>query len=107
MQQLSIQKTGLSSQPARRLMMLWNHWWTLVCQLRSTCARNRTFLWMALCLAGMTTRKGLLDFFHSPALDLSKLTRIWCALVFRLNPGILRVNGRAVLVGDGLKVAKA
>jgi hypothetical protein len=49
----------------------------------------------------------LLDFFHSPALDLSKLTRIWCALVFRLNPGILRVNGRAVLVGDGLKVAKA
>jgi hypothetical protein len=82
---------------------------------------------MALCLAGMTTRKELLgvtstvralglepacydrllDFFHSPALDLSKLTRIWCALVFRLNPGILRVNGRAVLVGDGLKVAKA
>ena len=107
--------------------MLWNHWWTLVCQLRSACARQRTFLWMALCLAGMTTRKELLgvtstvralglepacydrllDFFHSPALDLSKLTRIWCALVFRLNPGILRVNGRAVLVGDGLKVAKA
>ena len=107
--------------------MLWNHWWTLVCQLRSACARKRTFLWMALCLAGMTTRKELLgvtstvralglepacydrllDFFHSSALDLSKLTRIWCALVFRLNPGILRVNGRAVLVGDGLKVAKA
>ena len=107
--------------------MLWNHWWTLVCQLRSGCARQRTFLWMALCLAGMTTRKELLgvtstvralglepacydrllDFFHSPALDLSKLTHIWCALVFRLNPGILRVNGRAVLVGDGLKVAKA
>jgi hypothetical protein len=82
---------------------------------------------MALCLAGMTTRKELLgvtstvralglepacydrllDFFHSPALDLSKLTHIWCALVFRLNTGILRVNGRAVLVGDGLKVAKA
>src|SRR5208337_3203505 len=108
-------------------MMLWNHWWNLVCQLRSACARQRTFLWMALCLAGMTTRKELLgvtstvralglepacydrllDFFHSPALDLSKLTRIWCALVFRLNTGILRVNGRAVLVGDGLKVAKA
>jgi len=107
--------------------MLWNHWWTLVCQLRSACARQRTFLWMALCLAGMTTRKELLgvtstvralglepacydrllDFFHSPALDLSKLTRIWCALVFRLSTGILRVNGRAVLVGDGLKVAKA
>jgi len=107
--------------------MLWNHWWILVCELRSACARTRTFLWMALCLAGMTTRKDLLgvtsivralglepacydrllDFFHSPALDLHKLTRVWCALVFQLHPGILRVNGRSVLVGDGIKVAKS
>jgi hypothetical protein len=107
--------------------MLWNHWWKLVCELRSACARTRTFLWMALCLAGMPTRKDLLgvtsivralglepdcydrllDFFHSPALDLDKLTRAWCALVFRLGSGLLRVNGRPVLVGDGLKVAKA
>jgi len=107
--------------------MLWNHWWKLVCELRSACARTRTFLWMALCLAGMTTRKDLLgvasivralgleaacygrllDFFHSPALDLSKLTRAWCALVFRLHPGILRVNGRSVLIGDGIKAAKS
>src|SRR5436190_13434629 len=49
----------------------------------------------------------LLDFFHSSALDLDKLTCAWCALVFRLDPGILRVNGRPVLVGDGIKVAKA
>ena len=75
--------------------MLWNHGWRLVCELRPACARSRTFLWMALCLAGMTTRKDLLgvtsivralglepacydrllDFFHSPALDLNKLTR--------------------------------
>src|ERR1035441_3092788 len=48
----------------------------------------------------------LLDFFHSPALDLDKLPRAWCALLFRLGPGILRVNGRPVLVGDGIKVAK-
>jgi len=107
--------------------MLWNHWWNLVCELRSACSRIRTFLWMALCLAGMTTRKDLqgvtsivrslglepacydrlLDFFHSSALDLDKLTCAWCALVFRLDPGILRVNGRPVLVGDGIKVAKA
>src|ERR1017187_7697224 len=107
--------------------MLWNHWWNLVCELRSACARTRTFLWMSLCLAGMTTRKDLLgvtsivralglepacydrllDFFHSPALDLDKLTRAWCALLFQLDPGILRVNGRPVLVGDGIKVAKA
>jgi len=107
--------------------MLWNHWWNLVCELQSACARTRTFLWMSLCLAGMTVRKDLLgvtstvralglepacydrllDFFHSSALDLDKLTSAWCALLFRLDPGILRVNGRPVLVGDGIKVAKA
>jgi len=107
--------------------MLWKHWWELVCELRSACARTQTFLWMALCLAGMTTRKDLagvtsivralglkpacydrlLDFFHSPALNLDKLTRAWRRLVFRVHPGILRVNGRPVFVGDGIKVAKA
>src|SRR5260370_7028686 len=107
--------------------MLWNDWWILVSDLRSASARTRTFLWMALCLAGMTVPKDLLgvtsivralgleptcydrllDFFHSPALDLAKLTCAWCALVFRLDPGILCVNGRPVLVGDGIKVAKA
>jgi hypothetical protein len=81
---------------------------------------------MGVCLAGMTTRKDLmgvtsivralglkpdyydriLDFFHSPALNLGQLTRAWCALVFRVHPGIVRVNGRPVLVGDGIKVAK-
>src|ERR1039457_7018965 len=75
--------------------MLWNHWWNLVCDLRSACARNRTFLWMALCLAGMTIRKDLLGvtsivralgleptfyprllaLLHSPASDLHQLTR--------------------------------
>ena len=107
--------------------MLWNDWWLLVCDLRSACARTRTFLWMALCLAGMTTRKELLgvtsivralglhpscydrllDFFHSSALDLNKLTSAWCTLVFRFHPAILRVNGMPVLAGDGIQVAKA
>ncbi len=107
--------------------MLWYHWWNLACQLRPACARTRTFLWMSLCLAGFSTRKDLLgvtsivralglepacydrllDFFHSPALDLNKLTRAWCALVFRFNSAILRVNLKPVLVGDGIKVAKA
>jgi len=107
--------------------MLWNHWWTLVCELRSACTRTRTFLWMATCLAGMIVRGDLmgvtsivralgllpacydrlLDFFHSPALDLDKLTRLWRGLVFRVHPGILRVGGKPVLVGDGIKVAKS
>ncbi len=107
--------------------MLWKQWWELVCELRSACARTRTFLWRAICLAGMTTRTDLmgvtsivralglvpacydrlLDFFHSPALDLNKLTRAWRDLVFRIHPGILRIDGKPVLVGDGIKVAKA
>jgi hypothetical protein len=107
--------------------MLWKVWWELVCELRPACARMRTFLWMSLCLAGMTTRTELagvssivralgllpacydrlLDFFHSPALDLTKLTAAWRNLAFRAHPGILRVNGRAVLAGDGIKVAKS
>jgi hypothetical protein len=82
---------------------------------------------MAVCLAGMTTRKDLigvtsivralglapacydrlLDFFHSSALNLGKLTCVWCDLVFRVHPGVLRASDRPVLVGDGLKVAKA
>jgi hypothetical protein len=121
------QNRGVRADRQGDRFMLWNHWWNLVCDLRPACARTRTFLWMSLCLMGMTTRKDrlgvtsivralglesacydrLLDFFHSPALDLDKLTHAWCALLFRLHPSILRVNGRAVLVGDGLKVAKA
>jgi hypothetical protein len=82
---------------------------------------------MVTCIAGMTVRKDLmgvtsliralglmpvyydriLDFFHSPALNLDKLTRAWRNLVFKYHPGILRIEGRPVLVGDGIKVAKA
>jgi len=107
--------------------MLWIHWWERVCELRCACARTRTFLWMAVCLAGMTTRKDLmgvtsivrslgllgvcydrlLDFFHSPSLDLNLLTRVWRDVVFRTPGSLLRVGGRPVLVGDGIKVAKS
>src|ERR1035438_9237880 len=98
--------------------MLWNHWWNLVCDLQPACARTRTFLWMSFCLAGMTVRRDLLganntsivralglepacydrllDFFHSAALDLDKLTCAWCTLLFRLDPRILRVHGRQI-----------
>src|SRR5450759_1546335 len=58
--QLSSPKTETANQPARRPLMLWYHWWNLVCELRSACARTRTFLWMSLCLAGFSTRKDLL-----------------------------------------------
>jgi hypothetical protein len=48
----------------------------------------------------------LLDFFHSKAVDPVALSRCWVKTVFARMPGILRVNGRPVLVGDGIKIAK-
>lgn len=108
-------------------MRLWIEWWRWCAPLRSACARNRTFVWMSVVLVGFCVREDLwgvtslvralglqaacydrlLDFFHSPALDLETLTRLWTSLVVNLHPGLLRCNGRLVLVGDGLKVGKA
>jgi len=108
-------------------MRMWKWWWETVSRLRPACARTRTFLWLSACLAGMTARPDLLgvtsivrglgldekyydrilDFFHSPALDVRKLTRCWAETVFRVHPDLVRVNGRPVLVGDGIKVAKS
>lgn len=110
----------------KEVPMLWRTWWKLACQLRGACVRKRTFLWMIVSLIGMSVRVDLLgvtsivralgllpacydrilDFMHSPALSLDTLTRLWRELVFK-QPGILRFNGRPVLVGDGIKVAKA
>jgi hypothetical protein len=77
------------------LMELWMQWIAVVRLLRPACARTRTFLWLTLCLAGMCIRPDtlgvysivrtfglkkssyyrLLDFFHSPALNIAILTR--------------------------------
>jgi hypothetical protein len=86
----------------------------------------RTFLWLVTAVAGMTVRVDLLgvtsivralglqaglydrllDFFHSRAVNLEKLTRLWVALVLKIFPALYTVNGRLVLLGDGLKAPK-
>jgi len=48
----------------------------------------------------------ILDFFHSPALALDRLTNAWVRLVLRTLP-LTRFAGRIVVVGDGLKVPKS
>ena len=108
-------------------MQLWMEWWRVVEQLRPACSRIRTFLWLAACLAALTVRGDLLGvtslvralglkqkcyermlgLFHSPAVNLDRLTRLWVIVVQKVQPGMLRINGRKVLVGDGLKVPKA
>jgi hypothetical protein len=108
-------------------MPLWIVWYQTVAVLRPACARTRTFLWLVVVLAAMTVRTDLagvtslvrshwlrphcyhrlLYFFHSPALDLHKLIRLWTALVRRLFARrLVRVGDRVVLLADGLKAPK-
>jgi len=107
-------------------VQLWNLWWSVVWQLRPACSRLRSFLWFAACVAGMTVRTDLLgvsstvralglkqkyydrllDSFHSSAIKLDVMTRLWAQVVLRHFPGVLRVGGRLVLVGDGIKIPK-
>ena len=102
-------------------------WWQVVQQLRPACSRFKTFLWMGTVLAAMTVRGDLLGvtsfvralglkkfcyermlaLFHSSALDLTKLTQLWIRVILKIQPGILQINGRKVIVGDGIKVAKS
>lgn len=106
-------------------MNLWINWFQCVLSLSSACARKRTFVWMVLALVGLSIRterlgvtsfiragfvkhtkyRRLLHFFHSPSLNISKLTRQWIQLVWRLFNPVL-VNGYMILIADGLKIAK-
>lgn len=107
-------------------MRLWSRWWSVVWQLRPACSRLRSFLWFATCVAGMIVRTDLLgvtstiralglkqkyydtllDSFHSSAIKLDTMTRLWTQVVLQRFPGVVRVNGRLVLVGDGIKIPK-
>ena len=107
-------------------MSLWIPWWNAIWQLRPAFSRLRAFLWFATAVAGFTVRTELLgvtslvralrldarfynklvDHFHSPAVKLDRLTALWTQTVLRLFPQPLRVNGRCVVVGDGIKVPK-
>lgn len=109
-------------------MHLWMEWWSQVKFLNSAFSRKRTFFWFALCIAGITVRKDfagvssivrslglkesfydrLLDCFHSTGINLHLLTVLWVKIVRRCcAPFLLVVNGRLVLLGDGLKIPKA
>jgi hypothetical protein len=107
------------------MMSLWLEWFRCIHLLRDACSRRRTFLWMALVLAAMAIRSDLLGvtsfvrasflspscydlllhFFHSNALNLSRLLQLWVKLVLRLfNP--VTEEGYLLFVADGLKVPK-
>jgi len=111
----------------KRSHLLWLAWLRALQPLRPACARTTTFLWLmavlaALCLrpdlAGVTSLVRslglsdasyycLLHFFHSPALRLDRLTQLWRQTLQHLfRRFLVRVNGRSVVLVDGLKRPK-
>jgi len=52
-----------------------------------------------------TSYRRLLHLFHTPALDLDKLTRVWIRLALKLFRPVT-LDGRLVLIADGIKVHK-
>jgi hypothetical protein len=108
-------------------MTLWMAWWDAIWLLRPAFSRLRSFMWFATAVAGLTVRTELLgvtsivralklrptlynklrDSLHTNAVQLDRLSALWTQAVLRLFPDPLRVNGRRVLVGDGIKVAKS
>ena len=55
-----------------------------------------------------TCYERMLGLFHSSALDVNALTRLWVALILKLiSSCLVKINGRMVIVGDGIKVAKS
>jgi hypothetical protein len=107
-------------------MSLWIAWSNAIRLLRPAFSRQRSFLWFVTAVAGLTVRTELLgvtsivralklkprfynqlrENFHSSAVKLDRLCALWTQAVLRLFPQPLRVKGRWVLVGDGIKIPK-
>jgi hypothetical protein len=119
--------TFFSPRTSQRSVLLWRAFWRALPPLRPACSRTTTFLWLAVVLAGLCLRPDLagvtslvralglseasyyclLHFFHSPALDLEQLTRLWQQTLQRLfRRRLVRINRRAVVLVDGLKRPK-
>src|SRR5260370_267497 len=116
-----------SSALPKRSELLWLAWLRALQPLRPACSRTTTFLWLVLVLAALCLRPDLagvtslvrslgvsdaryyclLHFFHSAALDLERLTQLWRQTLQHLfRRCLVRVSGRAVGLGDGLKRPK-
>ena len=106
-------------------MTLWIEWFRCVALLRPACSRRATFRWTCVALAGLSIRselagvtsfvralwlkpasyRRLLHLFHTPALDLDKLTQLWIQLALKLFRPVT-LQGRLVILADGIKVSK-
>jgi hypothetical protein len=48
----------------------------------------------------------MLHLFNSRAVNLKILQQLWVNLVFRQFSGIVQINGRGIIIGDGIKIGK-
>jgi hypothetical protein len=107
-------------------MELWNSWLSLVNHFESACSRKRTFFWLSTILIGFTIKfdsigvtsiaRGagllpgyytcLLHFFNSTAVNLEVLQSNWINLVLNKFDGLVKINGRYLIIGDGIKYGK-
>lgn len=106
-------------------MRLWTEWYRCVRQLRTACSRSRTFLWLVMALAALSTRcdragvtsfvrtlalkpaayRRLLHLFHCSSVDLGRLTHLWTRLVLTVfSP--LRAGDYLICLADGVKAPK-
>src|SRR5215813_3463404 len=107
-----------------RPLSLWGCLRTAIQSLRPAFSNEITFMWFSIVVAGMIVRTDLLGvtsivralnlrpelyhallrLFHSTAVKLDRLTALWAHTVLLLFPSPVRVNGRLVLVGDGVNI---
>ncbi len=107
-------------------MKLWIYWWNVASQLRPAFARLKTFMWFVTCIAGFATRcdllgvtsmiralgldscyyNNLLNCFHSSGIKLDVMNQLWVQIIIKIFPNPVKVNGRLILVGDGIKIPK-
>lgn len=109
-------------------MELWQTWYLIAASLRGAFLRQRTYLWFLTAMAGFCVRGDLLgvtsfirglglhekcydrllDMFHCSGLDFKVLRKFWVKAVLKFAVGLLwQVNGRLVVVGDGVKNPKS
>lgn len=108
-------------------MELWSAWFALVLPLRAAFSRAQAFWWFVVALAACSIRSdrmGITSFvrsawlegrcyhalrrlFHSSAVKLDDLTKIWTkSVLLALATHLVRVHGQIVLVADGIKAPK-
>lgn len=109
-------------------MELWNMLFSTLLLLRPAFPRQRTFLWYCTALCGFCIRTDLLgvtsfvrclglhpcaydrllDMFHCSGLDFRCIRKYWMKAVLEVCSNVLwKVNGRIVILGDGVKIPKS